>query len=180
MKGELLSYSSYLENYFEPNLKEGKNPHSVATLRKLSISSCNIQIGKSKEYRKELTEILTKITLQQPMTAAVRRSISQFKIRKGNLIALRVTLRKERMWSFIDRLICVNLPRVRQFKGLSNKAMSRDGNYTMGISDHTVFYETQTGKQVRPYGFSVVFDTTARNPEECKRLLSSTGLVFAK
>lgn len=180
MNTDSITQTSYLEKYYKPYVEKGVNPLSIASLKKISISTSNLLIGKSKEHYDIAFSAFRKIALQKPVKSVAKHSISQFKIRKGNVIGLHLTLRKRNMWNFLDRLIYVNLPRVRQFKGLSTTSFGNDGGYNIGIVDHTVFYEMYTEKQNKPFGFSISLDTSATTAADCRAILEAIGFVFSE
>ena len=122
---------------------------------------------------------LTAITGQKPMITKARKSIAQFKLREGMPIGARVTLRGDRMWEFLDRLLTVALPRIRDFRGLNDKQFDGAGNYTFGLSEQTMFYEIDIDKIDRPRGMDITVVTTATNDEEGRALLTHLGFPFA-
>ena len=123
-------------------------------------------------------EDLTAITGQKPQLRRARKSIAQFKLREGMPIGARVTLRGDRMWEFLDRLTTVALPRIRDFRGLSDQQFDGNGNYTFGLSEQTMFYEIDVDKIDRPRGMDITVVTTATNDEEGRKLLRELGFPF--
>ncbi|KAA9269557.1 50S ribosomal protein L5 [Corynebacterium amycolatum] len=123
---------------------------------------------------------LTLITGQKPETRRARKSIANFKLREGDAIGARVTLRGDRMWEFLDRLLTVALPRIRDFRGLSDQQFDGHGNYTFGLSEQTMFYEIDVDKIDRPRGMDITVVTTATNNEEGRALLRELGFPFKK
>ena len=121
---------------------------------------------------------LTAITGQKPMITKARKSIAQFKLREGMPIGARVTLRGDRMWEFLDRLLTIALPRIRDFRGLSDQQFDGHGNYTFGLTEQTMFYEIDIDKIDRPRGMDITVVTTATNDEEGRRLLKELGFPF--
>lgn len=115
---------------------------------------------------------------QRPVVTRARKAIATFKLRVGMPIGVMVTLRRERMWEFVDRLVCVSLPRVRDFRGTSPKAFDGAGNYTLGLKEHVVFPEIDLDKVDKVRGLNVTFVTTARTNEEAKALLKHLGMPF--
>src|SRR3954463_3100123 len=121
---------------------------------------------------------LARITGQKPVTRRAKKSIAQFKVRKGQPIATMVTLRGERMWEFLDRLMSIALPRVRDFKGVSPKGFDGRGNYTLGLRDQLLFPEIDYMKVDKPRGMNVSVVTSARSDEEARKLLQFIGMPF--
>ena len=121
---------------------------------------------------------LTLITGQKPEVRRARKSIAQFKLREGQAIGCHVTLRGDRMWEFLDRLLSTALPRIRDFRGLSAKQFDGHGNYTFGLNEQTMFYEIDVDKVDRPRGMDITVVTTATNDEEGRALLKQLGFPF--
>jgi large subunit ribosomal protein L5 len=120
------------------------------------------------------------ITGQKPVLTKARRSIAAFKLREGRLIGAKVTLRGERMWSFLDRLMNIALPRVRDFRGVSPHAFDGRGNYTLGFREQLIFPEIQYDKIDKVRGLEVTIVTTAKTDEEARALLKFLGMPFRK
>ncbi|APT81838.1 50S ribosomal protein L5 [Corynebacterium ammoniagenes] len=123
-------------------------------------------------------EDLTAITGQKPQLRRARKSIANFKLREGMPIGARVTLRGDRMWEFLDRLLTIALPRIRDFRGLSDQQFDGNGNYTFGLAEQTMFYEIDVDKIDRPRGMDITVVTTATNDEEGRKLLRELGFPF--
>ena len=121
---------------------------------------------------------LTKITGQKPQVRRARKSIANFKLREGMTIGARVTLRGDRMWEFLDRLLTIALPRIRDFRGLSDRQFDGRGNYTFGLSEQSMFYEIDIDSIDRPRGMDITVVTTATTDEEGRRLLKELGFPF--
>ncbi|VVM05854.1 50S ribosomal protein L5 [Methylacidimicrobium cyclopophantes] len=164
-----------------PQMREARgyvNVHEVPRLEKVVINCC---VGSSPELKTALEEALNDlatITGQRPVKTKAKKSISNFKLRQGQEIGCKVTLRGRRMYEFVERLIWAALPRVRDFRGLSPRGFDGKGNYTFGIRDHTVFPEIEMESVKRTFGFDVTIVTTARSTEEARDLLSRLGLPF--
>lgn len=124
------------------------------------------------------TDELARITGQKPVTRRAKKSIAQFKVRKGQPIGTMVTLRGERMWEFLDRLVSIALPRVRDFKGVSPKGFDGHGNYTLGLRDQLLFPEIDYMKVDKARGMNVSVVTTAKTDEEARKLLQFIGMPF--
>ncbi len=154
------------------------NPHQVPGFAKIVV---NIGLGEATQNPKLLeraTEELAVITGQKPVIRRARKSIANFKLRAGQAIGCMVTLRRDRMWEFYDRLVSVSLPRVRDFKGLSPKAFDGRGNYSLGIREQIIFPEVDYDKVEQISGLNVTVCTTATNDAEGKALLSHLGMPF--
>jgi large subunit ribosomal protein L5 len=121
---------------------------------------------------------LTAITGQKPQVNLARKSIAQFKLREGQAIGAHVTLRGDRMWEFLDRLLNLALPRVRDFRGLSDKQFDGNGNYTFGLQEQTLFHEIDQDKADRARGMDITVVTTARTNDEGRALLKALGFPF--
>ena len=121
---------------------------------------------------------LTAITGQKPVVTRARKSIAQFKLREGMRIGAHVTLRGDRMWEFLDRLVSVALPRIRDFRGLSGKQFDGRGNYTFGLNEQSMFYEIDQDKTDRVRGMDITVVTTAANDDEGRALLKALGFPF--
>jgi large subunit ribosomal protein L5 len=143
----------------------------------------NIGAGEALDNPKALEAAvsdLTTITGQKPVTTKARKSIANFKLREGRLIGAKVTLRGDRMWAFLDRLLNIALPRVRDFRGVSANAFDGRGNYTLGLSDQLVFPEIEYDKIDKLRGMEVTIVTTARDDEQARALLGLLGMPFGK
>lgn len=141
----------------------------------------NMGVGKAVEDIKLLEEAaqeLGAITGQKPVFTRAKKSISNFKIRKGQAIGCFVTLRKKRMYEFADRLLNVALPRIRDFRGMSPRAFDEEGNYTLGLREQNIFPEVISDKVTRAQGMSITFVTTAKTKEEGLHLLYQLGMPF--
>jgi large subunit ribosomal protein L5 len=121
---------------------------------------------------------LTAITGQKPSVRRARTSIAQFKLREGMAIGAKVTLRGDRMWEFLDRLVSVSLPRIRDFRGLSPKQFDGNGNYTFGVTEQSIFHEIDYDKIDRPRGMDITVVTTAKTDDEGRALLKQLGFPF--
>ncbi|MEQ1911153.1 MAG: 50S ribosomal protein L5 [Vicinamibacterales bacterium] len=124
------------------------------------------------------TDELARVTGQKPVTRRAKKSVAQFKVRKGQPIGTMVTLRGERMWEFLDRLVSIALPRVRDFKGVSPKGFDGRGNYTLGLRDQLLFPEIDYMKVDKARGMNVSVVTTAKTDEEARKLLQFIGMPF--
>ncbi|HVP59830.1 MAG TPA: 50S ribosomal protein L5 [Myxococcaceae bacterium] len=155
-----------------------KNPNQVPKLEKIVI---NMGLGEALANNKILesaVDQLGAITGQKPVVTRARKSIANFKLRQGQAIGAAVTLRSDRMYEFMDRLINVALPRVRDFKGVSNKAFDGKGNYTLGVREQIIFPEINYDQIEKVKGLNISFVTTARNDEQGLALLRHFGMPF--
>jgi len=157
-----------------------RNVMQVPRLEKISV---NMGVGKATQDPKMLDQAvkeLEAITGQKVVVTKAKKSISNFKLREGVPIGCRVTLRKEHMYEFLDRLISVALPRVRDFRGVSDKSFDGHGNFTLGIKEQIVFPEIDVDKVARITGMDITFVTTAKSDMEAYELLKSLGMPFVK
>ena len=132
----------------------------------------------SKDEQKQLVDDLAALTGQKPMLCRAKKSISNFKLREGMVIGAKVTLRGERMWEFADRLISVALPRIRDFRGVSNRGFDGRGNYTLGVKEHTIFPEIVNDGAAHS-GMDITFVTSSNDNKAAKALLDCMGMPFA-
>ena len=157
-----------------------KNVMEVPKLDKIVI---NIGLGEAKENAKVIDAAmsdLTKITGQKPVVTKAKKSIANFKLRQGMNIGVKVTLRGEKMYEFIDRLFNVALPRVRDFRGINPNAFDGRGNYTLGIKEQLIFPEIEYDKIDKIRGMDIIFVTTAKTDEEGRELLNLMGAPFTR
>ena len=169
-------------NDIVPILKEKFQYKSVMQVPKLKKITINKGIGKATADKKLIDagiEELTKITGQRAVPTRAKKSISNFKLREGMPIGVKVTLRGERMYEFLDRLLTVALPRVRDFRGLSNKGFDGRGNYTLGIKEQIIFLEISLENISRISGMNISIVTSALTDEESYELLKAFGMPFA-
>lgn len=156
------------------------NLHEAPQLEKIVI---NVGLGRAKDD-KRLLEVaentLSKITGQKPVQTLAKQSIASFKLREGSKIGLKVTLRDGRMYEFADRFINLVLPRLRDFHGVKVKAFDKQGNYSIGLSDQSVFPELTYEDTATPHGLQVVFTIKSKNPEHARALLEKFGVPFEK
>jgi len=155
-----------------------KNPMAVPRIEKVVV---NMGLGEASANAKILdvaTEELRSITGQKPVITKAKKSIAAFKLRQGMNIGSMVTLRGERMFEFLDRLISVALPRVRDFRGVSGKAFDGRGNYTLGVREQLIFPETDFNKVDKTRGMNITIVTTAKNDDQARSLLKSLGMPF--
>jgi len=156
------------------------SPMAAPRLRKIVV---NMGVGEAKDNIKLLdaaVEEMALITGQRPALRRAKKSIANFKLREGIPVGCAVTLRGSRMYEFLDRLVSIALPRVRDFKGLSEKAFDGRGNYTLGITDQTIFPELSVGKIEKIKGMNITIVTTAQTDNESRALLQGLGIPFRK
>ncbi|CAG7844198.1 50S ribosomal protein L5 [Pseudoclavibacter triregionum] len=164
-----------------PSLKEelgAANIHQVPGLVKIVV---NMGVGEAARDGKVIEGAiadLTAITGQKPMVTKARKSIAQFKLREGQPIGAHVTLRGDRMWEFLDRLLSLALPRIRDFRGLSDKQFDGNGNYTFGLNEQVMFHEINPDKIDRTRGMDITVVTTAKTDDEGRALLKQLGFPF--
>lgn len=155
-----------------------KNVHEIPTLTKIVV---NMGVGEAAKDGKLIdfaVADLTAITGQKPSVTKARKSIAQFKLREGQPIGAHVTLRGDRMWEFLDRLLALALPRIRDFRGLSDRQFDGNGNYTFGLTEQTMFHEINHDKIDRPRGMDITVVTTAKNDDQGRALLKALGFPF--
>ena len=174
---------AYNATYKQELLKELalKNPNQVPKLEKIVL---NVGLGKAKDDKKVMevaTNTLRKITGQQPNQTTARLSIATFKLREGNKIGLKVTLRGDKMYEFMDRLITIVLPRVRDFHGVSKSAFDKQGNYSLGLKDQSVFPELSFEETTTLHGMQINFViNNAQDASQARALLEKFGMPFEK
>jgi len=157
-----------------------KNPMAVPRVKKIVVSMGVGKAAQDKKFIDLAKKDLMMITGQMPVVCKAKKSVSNFKLREGQEIGLKVTIRKDRMYQFMDRLISLAIPRVRDFRGLDPNSFDKRGNYSMGISEQTVFPEIDPAKVEFQQGLDITFVTTAKNDEEARKLLSLLGMPFKR
>ena len=166
-----------------PALMSKFNYKSIMEVPKLDKVVINMGVGDAVQNAKALdsaVEELQQITGQKPVVTRAKKSIAGFRLREGMPIGAKVTLRGERMYEFIDKLISVSLPRVRDFRGVSKKSFDGRGNYTLGVKEQLIFPEIDYDKVSKVRGMDIVIVTTANTDEEARELLTSFGMPFQK
>src|SRR6201998_1076059 len=151
---------------------------AVPRIHKIVVTMCVGEATSNAKLVDTGADELARITGQKPVTRRAKKSISAFKVRKGMPIATRVTLRGERRWEFLDRLMSIALPRVRDFKGVSPRGFDGRGNYTLGLRDQLMFPEIDYMKVDKARGMNVAVVTTAKTDEEARKLLQFIGMPF--
>jgi large subunit ribosomal protein L5 len=171
------------QNEVVPGLMKSLNLSNVMEVPRIQKVIVNIGLGEALENAKALDAAVSdmnQITGQKPVVTKARMSIANFKLREGRSIGVKVTLRGERMWSFLDRLMNIALPRVRDFRGVSSDAFDGRGNYTLGLREQLVFPEIEYDKIDKIRGLEVTIVTTARNDDHGRQLLQMLGMPFKK
>ncbi|WP_246945563.1 50S ribosomal protein L5 [Bacillus pinisoli] len=166
-----------------PALMSKFNYESVMQVPKLEKIVINMGVGDAVANAKALdtaVEELTTITGQKPVVTRAKKSIAGFRLREGMPIGTKVTLRGEKMYQFLDKLIAVSLPRVRDFRGISKKSFDGRGNYTLGVKEQLIFPEIDYDKVSKVRGMDIVIVTTANTDEEARELLTQFGMPFQK
>jgi large subunit ribosomal protein L5 len=154
------------------------NPMQVPKIEKITI---NMGLGSALGDKKILQSALEEMSLisgQKPLTCNARKSVASFKLREGNPIGCKVTLRKEKMYEFLDRLVNIAIPRIRDFRGLNEKSFDGRGNYNMGLTEQIVFPEIDFEKVTRTRGMDIAVTTSATNNEDAKKLLAMFNFPF--
>lgn len=172
----------YNTEYAKDLMKELElsNVNDVPKLEKITL---NVGLGRAKDDKKLLeiaANTLKKITGQQPVETIAKVSIASFKLREGNKIGLKVTLRGERMYEFLDRLVNIVLPRLRDFHGVKATAFDRQGNYSIGLTEQSVFPELTFEETTTPHGLQVILSIKAKEPAHARALLTKFGMPFEK
>lgn len=171
----------FYKNEITPNLQKKFNYTNIMQTPKLDKVVINVGLGEAVQNPKAIDsaiEDVTTISGQKPVVTRAKKSIAAFKLRAGMPIGVKVTLRGKRMYEFVDRLLNVALPRVRDFQGVSSKAFDGRGNYTLGIKEQLIFPEINYDKVDKIRGMDIVFVTTANTDEEARELLKGFGMPF--
>lgn len=170
-------------NEVVPFLKEKFKYSSVMEVPRIEKVVLNVGVSDAVIDRKFVDEAIKdieKIAGQKPIKTKAKKSINQFKVRQGQELGVKVTLRKERMWEFLYKFINVALPRIRDFKGIAVRGFDGKGNFTLGIKEHTIFPEIEFESTEKIRGLSITIVTTAKTDAECKELLSALGVPFRR
>lgn len=156
------------------------NLHEVPKIEKIIVSSVNKECVQNGKVVESIASDLSALTGQKPIVVRAKKSIASFKLREGQALGCSVTLRGDRMYEFLDRLVNISLPRVKDFRGISAKAFDGRGNYTLGVKEQIIFPEIDYDKIDKVRGVGVAIVTTAKNNEEGRALLSEFGMPFKK
>ncbi|MBU4360773.1 50S ribosomal protein L5 [Candidatus Parcubacteria bacterium] len=166
-----------------PQIKEEFGYKNNLTVPKLEKVTLNVGISSTKrddKYLELIEKTLTRITGQKPIFTKAKKAISAFKTREGNIVGAKVTLRNNRMYDFVDKLINVSLPRVRDFRGISPKAVDKQGNLNIGFKEHIAFAEIDMSEVEQIHGLEIAITTTAKKYEQGLKLLKLLGFPFQK
>lgn len=177
------SLAEKYSNEIAPAMNKKFNYDSVMEIPKIDKIVLNMGVGDAVSNAKNLDEAVEELTLisgQKPLITKAKKSIANFRLREGMSIGAKVTLRGDRMYDFLYKLINVSLPRVRDFRGISSRSFDGRGNYTLGIKEQLIFPEIDYDKVNRVRGLDVVIVTTANTDEEARELLTEFGMPFAK
>jgi len=164
-----------------PKLKNSlgkKNIYEVPAIKKIVVNVGFGKINPDQKQKEQIIKRLTNITGQKPAFTKAKKDIAGFKIRKGQVIGAKITLRRLKMNHFFEKIISIVLPRLRDFRGMDEKSFDGRGNYSIGFSEINVFPEIEYTKGEKPIGFEIVISTTASNDQEAKALLSELGMPF--
>ena len=170
-------------NEITKNLMKKFGYKSTMQIPKMEKIVINIGVGdavNNSKFLEEAVEELTLISGQKPIVTTAKKSIAGFKVREGQAIGCKVTLRSERMYEFLDKLVSISLPRVRDFRGVPKNSFDGRGNYTLGVKEQLIFPEIDFDKVAKLRGMDIVFVTTAKTDEEGRALLTELGMTFAK
>lgn len=166
-----------------PQLEEKLGVKNAMLVPRLTKVVINVGLGKhtkEKDYLEAVSKGITKISGQKPVFTLAKKSISAFKIREGMTVGIKVTLRGQRMYDFVEKLATITFPRVRDFRGISDKGMDRTGNMTIGFKDQSAFPEVKIEDMDNPFGLEICLNTTAKNREEGLELFRLIGFPFKK
>ena len=155
-----------------------KNRLALPRIQKITVNMGVGEANQDKKFLELASEALGLITGQKPVITKARKSIAGFKLREGQQIGCKVTLRRQRMYEFLDRLISLALPRVRDFRGLNPKGFDGNGNYNMGLTEQLVFPEINPDKFTKVQGMNITIGTSAKNDDEARLLLTEFGMPF--
>lgn len=171
------------KDQYAAELKKELDLANINQVPKLEKIVLNVGLGKAKDDKRMMeaaTNTLRKITGQEPVQTVAKNSIAGFKLREGNIIGLKVTLRGDKMYEFLDRLVNIVMPRLRDFHGVSNKSFDKQGNYSVGLVDQSVFPELTFEETTTAHGLQAVFVIDAQETAHAKALLEKFGMPFEK
>lgn len=154
------------------------NPHQVPRLLKIVVTTHVGKAADRKQAVEDAIEDISKITGQKPSISYARKSVANFKVREGEAVGARVTLRGNHMWEFLDRFVNITAPNIRDFRGISPKNFDGRGNYAYGVNDQSIFPEIELDKIKRQLGFDLIFVTSANTDDEGRALLKALGMPF--
>ncbi len=172
-------YNTQVRSQFQ-KAKDYKNSMQIPKITKIVLNICVSEAVKNPKILKSVQEDVSAIAGQRAVITKAKKAIANFKLREGMPLGVRVTLRREKMWSFFDRLVHFALPRVRDFKGLSPKGFDGHGNYSMGLKEHIIFPEINYDKIESIRGMNITINTSAKTDQKAKDLLTYLGFPFRK
>lgn len=179
MAGLQKTYNEKIRQKLQKDLQR-KNPMGVPQLKKIVVNAGVKNAVGDKKGIEVISGILADVTGQKPKVTTAKKAIASFKLREGDKIGLMVTLRGKRMYNFYEKLVSIVLPRIKDFHGVQTTSFDGQGNYTLGISEYTVFPEIDQGKIDRIQGLAITIATTAQNREESLAFLKAMGMPFRK
>ena len=157
-----------------------KNIYQVPSLKKIVLNTSFGRLNPNEKLREQIAEGLAKISGQKPIFTKAKKAIAGFKIKKDQVVGAKVTLRSKRMYYFLEKLISIVLPRLRDFRGVSEAAFDKGGNYTIGFREITVFPDVEYTREETPIGLEVTIQVRAKDVDEAKTLLTKFGMPFTK
>ncbi len=178
-----MAFKEFYTKEVIPKLKEEFGFVNTMAVPKIQTVTLNVGLGKGLKdaaYIETVERTLERISGQKPVKTKSRKSIAGFKIREGNIVGMKVTLRGGKMWDFLEKFIKISLPRVRDFRGLSDKAFDGRGNYSVGLKEHIAFPEIKPDEIEKVHGLQVTISTSAENDDQAKALLKHLGLPLKK
>ena len=177
------SFEKIYKDKVAPELAKEFNYKSVMQIPSIKCVSLNMGLGEGSQNNKIIQDSVRDLSLiagQRAVVTRAKKSIAAFKLREGMPVGCRVSLRGDRMWAFLEKLIVIALPRVRDFRGVPDRGFDGRGNYTLGIKEHTIFPEIEMDKIEKPVGMNITVVTTAQTDKEGKTLLKLLGMPFKK
>ena len=177
------SFETIYKDKVAPDLAKEFNYKSVMQIPSIKCVSLNMGLGEGSQNNKIIQDSVRDLSLiagQRAVVTRAKKSIAAFKLREGMPVGCRVSLRGDAMWAFLEKLIVIALPRVRDFRGVPDRGFDGRGNYTLGIKEHTIFPEIEMDKIEKPVGMNITVVTTAQTDKEGKTLLKLLGMPFKK
>ncbi|MEX0622205.1 MAG: 50S ribosomal protein L5 [Candidatus Woykebacteria bacterium] len=171
-------YFKTIRNGLKNSSREG-NIYEVPKLTKIVVNTSFGRLSPDQKTKEQIVDNLAKITGQKPVFTIARAAIAGFKIRKGQVIGAKVTLRGEKMYHFFEKLVSVVIPRLRDFRGMSDKSFDGKGNYTVGFQEMNLFPEVEYSRSEKGIGLEITICTSAKGPKDTKKLLTEFGMAFA-
>lgn len=178
-----MQFKQYYKNHIQLKLKDKLNYKSIMQVPKIDKITLNMGVGRAVSDKKFLENAIKDLTLisgQKPYITKAKKSLASFKIRQGHPVGCKVTLRGERMWNFFQKLVCIAIPRIRDFRGFPMKSFDQFGNYSIGIKEQIIFPEIDYDKIDKIRGLDITITTSAKSKKEGYMLLSSFNFPFNK